>query len=242
MKTLPAVLSMMAVAVGAAALIVGLGRPAANAPTTAASAAAPATEGIPPPWQIDVHGANDLGVFGIRVGQSTLGDAMQQFGPDTQVAVIAAQGEAGHLEAYVDPLQADFVTGKLVISAQATPEQIAGWRERAVKGEFMESTTRRFVLSTNDLVEALKTKVVGVSFIPQAQLDVKAVVARFGEPTERLQATEHSEHLLYPAKGVDVLVDDKGKELIQYVTPADFDSRLRQPLVKAAGQGGSAPN
>lgn len=242
MKTLPAVLTMMAVAVGAAALIVGLGRPTHDGQTATASAASAPADGIPPPWHIDVRAADDLGVLGIRVGQSTLGDAMQQFGPDTQVAVIAAQGEAGHLEAYVDPLQADFVTGKLVISAEATPEQIEGWRNRAVKGEFMESTTRRFVLSTTDLIEALKAKVVGVSFIPQAQLDAKAVVSRFGEPTERLQVTDHSEHLLYPAKGVDVLVDDKGKELIQYVTPADFDRRLRQPLVRAVGQGGSAPS
>lgn len=238
MKTLPAVLTMMAVATAAAALIVGLGRLGSGEPVApqAVSAATAAPEGIPPPWQVQVLANDSIGVMGIRVGQSTLGDAVQTYGPDTQIAVIAAQGEPGHLEAYVDPVHADFVTGKLVIAAQATAEQIEGWRARAVKAEFMESTTRRFVLSTNDLVEALKARVVGLSFIPQAQLDTKAVIARFGEPAERLQVTPDGEHLLYPSQGVDVWVDAKGKELIQYVTPAEFDARLRQPLLKAAAE------
>ena len=155
-------------------------------------------------------------------------------------AVIAAPGEDGRLEAFVDPFQADFIGGKLVISAEASSEQLKVWRSRAVKGEFMESTTRRYVLATNDLVEALKSRVVGLSFIPQAQLDAAAVIARFGEPTERVTIPDHGEHLLYPAKGVDVMIDPNGKELIQYVTPAEFDARLMAPLRQAQSKAQAA--
>jgi hypothetical protein len=234
---------MVAVAIGASALVMGLmgsNKPGAHVASGAASSDALPAGATPAPWQVRVLASDNLQALGIQVGQSTLGDAMQQYGPDTQVAVIAAANEAGHLEAYVDPLQADFVVGKLVISAEATPAQIEGWRQRAVKAEFMESTTRRFVLSTNDLVEALKSRVTGLSFIPQAQLDVKAVVARFGEPAELVRSNLHAEHLLYPARGIDVMVDQEGKELIQYVTPAAFESRLRRPLLQAVSAAASA--
>ena len=42
-------------------------------------------------------------------------------------------------------------------------------------------------------------------------------------------------HLLYPDKGLDVVVDGNGKELLQYVAPRDF-AELREPLNKLEGQ------
>jgi hypothetical protein len=241
MKTSSAVLAMVAVSVGTAFLVAGRHpgtpgvMPAASAPASAAHEG-----GIPAPWQIEALADGGLQALGLVVGHSTLGDAVQRYGMDTQVAVVAAPNEDGHLEAYVDPAQADFVSGKLVVSAQATPEQLQGWRSRAVKAEFMESTTRRYILSTNDLVQAMKAKVVGLSFIPQARLDVNAVISRFGEPAERISVNTHTEHLLYPSKGLDVMVDTDGKELLQYVAPLEFNERLRQPLLAAIAASSAA--
>ncbi len=239
MKTSTAVLSMMAVAVGTALFIAGRHSGSSDASggkplEELASAPAAGDSAIPAPWQVQALPDGGLQALGLVVGRSTLGDAVQRYGMDTQVAVVAAPDEDGHLEAFVDPAQADFVSGKLVVSAQATPAQLQGWRSRAVKAEFMESTTRRYILATNDLVEAMKATVVGLSFIPQAQLDDKTVTARFGEPAERLHGNAHAVHLLYPAKGLDVLIDSEGKELLQYVTPKDFEARLRAPLLAAS--------
>ncbi len=236
MKTSHAVLAMLAASVAVAVLLVGghTGPNGGTAPSDPLNAGAGARAPLTAPWQVDAQPDGRLRVMGVLIGHSTLGDAVQRYGRDTQVAVIAAPGEAGHLEAFVDPLQADFVMGKLVISAQATPAQLQGWRQRAVQSEFMESTTRRYRLSPEDLAEALRSPVVGMSFIPQASLDEAAVISRFGPPAERLRSTSHTEHLLYPDKGVDVMLDTEGKELIQYVAPPDFETRLRQPLVKAA--------
>jgi hypothetical protein len=241
MKTSSAVLAMVAVSVGTAFLVAGRHpgtpgvMPAASAPASAANEG-----GIPAPWQIEALPDGGLQALGLVVGHSTLGDAVQRYGMDTQVAVVAAPNEDGHLEAFVDPAQADFVSGKLVVSAQATPEQLQGWRSRAVKAEFMESTTRRYILSTNDLVEAMKAKVVGLGFIPQAQLDANAVISRFGEPDEQLKPNAHTVHLLYPNKGLDVMIDSEGKELIQYVPPMAFNERLRQPLLAAIAASSTA--
>jgi len=59
------------------------------------------------------------------------------------------------------------------------------------------------------------------------------IVQRFGQPAERVRTAENIEHLLYPDKGLDVVLDSDAKELLQYVAPREF-ARLREPL-KAIG-------
>jgi hypothetical protein len=57
------------------------------------------------------------------------------------------------------------------------------------------------------------------------------ILQRFGAPAERIRQGETLEHFLYPAQGLDIVLDSKGKEVLQYVAPADF-ARLRAPLGK----------
>ena len=196
------------------------------------------------PWQITALPDGASQVMGLTLGPagiaSTLGDAQARWGQDTQVAIIAAPGEDGLLEAFVDPASAGFITGKVVITAQLAPADIRAMRKRAIKSEFMESTTRKYTLTPADLVTAMKAPITALSFIPQANLDADTVVARFGPPAERVRSNGHLEHFLYPAKGLDLALDTEGKELLQYVAPAEFD-RLRLPLIQAQATSASQP-
>ncbi|MBI3381072.1 MAG: hypothetical protein HY019_03610 [Aquabacterium sp.] len=194
------------------------------------------------PWQVESLPGGASKVMGLTLAPagathvaSTLADAQQQWGQAMQIAIIAAPGEDGLLEAFVDPASAGFITGKAVLTAQLASAEIRAMRERAIKSEFMESTTRKYTLAPADLQTALKAPITALSFIPQANLDADTVVARFGTPAERVRSNGHLEHFLYPAKGLDLALDSEGKELLQYVAPAAFD-QLRQPLVKPPQQ------
>lgn len=194
------------------------------------------------PWEIELLPGGASKVMGITLGDgpigSTLADAQQRWGQDTQIAIIAAPGEDGMLEAFADPASAGFIMGKAVITAQLPSADVRGMRERAIKSEFMESTTRKYTLATADLPAALKAPVTALSFIPQANLDEATIVARFGPPAERLRSNGHLEHFLYPDRGLDIALDSEGKELLQYVAPSQFE-RLRAPL--KASQPQTAP-
>lgn len=190
------------------------------------------------PWQVESlpDGASrimglTLAPAGAAHAASTLADAQQLWGQAMQIAIIAAPGEDGLLEAFVDPASAGFITGKAVLTAHLASAEIRAMRERAIKSEFMESTTRKYTLAPADLQTALKAPITALSFIPQANLDADTVVARFGTPAERVRSNGHLEHFLYPAKGLDLALDSEGKELLQYVAPAEFN-QLRQPLMK----------
>lgn len=184
------------------------------------------------PWQIEALPDGGSRVFGLSLGHATLADARSRFGPDAQVALIVAPGETGAVEAYYESFSAGFVAGKLVLTVDTTPEMRAEMLKRANKAEYMESSTRRIELSDADLRNVAAMPVSAVVFIPSAQLDEQVVLQRFGQPAERLRASEHAEHFLYPALGLDLVLDAKGKELLQYVAPRDF-ARLRAPLVPA---------
>ena len=185
------------------------------------------TSGLP--WQIETLPGGEAQVFGLTLGKSTLADARARFGPEMQLAVIAEPDERGNVEGYYEGVTAGFVAGKLIVTADLPPEAIDGMRERAPKTQYMQSTTRRATLAPADEAAALAAPIRGLAFIPSAQLDEAVILERFGQPAERIRVNAHQEHLLYPGKGLDLVLDSKGRELLQYVAPARFDA-LRAPL------------
>lgn len=190
------------------------------------------------PWQITPLPSGDTQVFGLRLAAqpeaaSTLGDVQRRWASDFQMAVVAAPDENGTLEAYVESATMGFIIGKLVVTAQVSPQVIQGFRERAANVGYMNSSTRKYRLSAEDQALALRSPILALAFIPQANLDEAIVKARFGEPAERVRSNAHAEHWLYPDKGLGITLDSEGKELLQYVAPAQF-TQLREPLRQPA--------
>lgn len=185
------------------------------------------------PWQIEVLPDGGSRVFGLQLARSTLDDARARFGDGMKLGVVAAQGEPGALEAYYDSVSAGVILGRMVLVARADAATLNGMRERSRDRTHMNGTTFRYVLTHDDVLEALRLPIAAITFIPAADLDAETVRKRFGEPVERLRIDAQVEHLLYPARGLDVLVDGDGKEVLQYVAPREF-ARLREPLRSGA--------
>lgn len=186
------------------------------------------------PWQIEKLSDGATRVFGLVPGQTHLDEARRLLPGEPQIALIVAPGETGALEAYYDSFSAQFVTGRLILTLDSTVEQRERMAARATKAEYMDGTTRKVHLAEADLAEAGRATILAIGFIPSASLDEQIVLQRFGMPAERIRNSEHTEHFLYPDRGLDLQLDAKGKELLQYVAPHDFP-RLRAPLVKAPG-------
>jgi hypothetical protein len=187
------------------------------------------------PWQIEPLPDGTTRVFGLTLGRSTLEDARQRLGPEVQVALIVAPGEAGAVEAFYESIALGALTGKMVLTLETSPARRAQILARARKAEYMESTTRRITPDADDLAQLRAAVITAIVYIPAANLDESIVLQRFGVPAERIRDGEHREHFLYPDKGLDLQLDLKGKEVLQYVAPAEFH-RLRDPLVSAAGK------
>uniref|UniRef100_Q47BR1 Uncharacterized protein n=1 Tax=Dechloromonas aromatica (strain RCB) TaxID=159087 RepID=Q47BR1_DECAR len=187
------------------------------------------------PWQIELDGEGGSTVFGLKPGLSTLGDVRRKLGNEVEVAIVAEPDEIGLLEGYYAQVPLGFVLAKVVVTLDASGELVSAMRDRALRAKHMESTTRKITLHPDDFVAVDNLPVKAISVIPSVNLDEAAVTQRFGVPGERLVVSEKVVHLLYPDKGLDVVVDGDGKELLQYVAPRSF-AMLRDPLKAVAGE------
>ncbi|MEJ2685874.1 MAG: hypothetical protein P8124_01460 [Gammaproteobacteria bacterium] len=186
------------------------------------------------PWQIQTLPEGNSKVFGLTFGKSTLGDAKARFGTDDmKLAIIADPGEQGTLEMYYSHMTAGVITGKMVIGTALDPQTIEGMEQRAVHSKFLGTGARQFILSPADTRAAYQAPITTITFIPSARFDEKSALRLFGTPAQRIRTGPHVQHLLYPDKGVDIILNRQGKNVLQYVAPRHFE-RLRKPLLKAA--------
>lgn len=195
-------------------------------------------EGLP--WQTRVEPDGAVQVFGLALGRATLADAERRFGDALQLAIVARLGEPPALEALVDPFQAGFVGGRLVLAFDAPADRLLQWRERASGSSPMEGGARRFTLRTEDRAAASRVPIGGFSFVPAVRLGEQDVRQRFGPPAAVLPQAEGQQVLLYPERGLAASVSPGSRGVLQYVVPAQFEARLRAPLQAATASAASS--
>jgi hypothetical protein len=180
------------------------------------------------PWQIERLPDGTTRVFGIVPGQTTLGVAMAQLGDDNELAIIAAPGETGSLEVYYSHYTAGLIEGKLILVADIEPDTLASMQMRARR----KAGTHRLLLDEGDLPTARRAAVRAITFMPTFDLDEEITRARFGIPAEVLPVSAQEQHLLYPESGLDIVLNADGKDVLQYLSPEDFDTHRAQLQVK----------
>lgn len=189
------------------------------------------------PWDADIAADGSVRALGLRLPGSTLADAQALWGDALQVALMVSAGAAPALEASVEQARPGGVAGRLVLTAQASAQQLQRWQAQAVRDEVPSPQTRRLTLRSDDLHEALRAPLTSIGFLPQVQLDAPLLRRRFGEPREIVVESPRREHWLYPDRGLAVVLDADGRELLQYVPPQRFESLLKAPLLDAARRG-----
>ena len=116
-----------------------------------------------------------------------------------------------------------------MLQTSASEHDLKVWRDHAVTSEYMASgLAKKYTLSDKYRSQVLDEIITGLTFIPAVNLDEEVILARFGVPDRRVEL-DGVTHFLYAAKGLDVVLHDDSKEVIQYVSPASFQ-QLIQPL------------
>ncbi|MGB5406462.1 MAG: hypothetical protein WBN08_06005 [Thiogranum sp.] len=182
------------------------------------------------PWQIELLPDGTSKVFGVTLGQSTLGEAHEQLGDDMELAIIVVAADDSGLEMYYSRYTAGVFSGKLILAADVVPDTLEQLLGRAAKAEYMESGARKFHLNPDDLPVAYQAAVKSITFIPDIALDEQTAFKHFGTPAETIRRGDQAVHLLYPGKGLDLTINEDGKDVLQYVAPRDF-TELRNPLL-----------
>lgn len=183
------------------------------------------------PWQITLLPDGGSRVFGIAFDMTTLAEARGILGTRYSEGLFENDDGSLSLEIYFNEVTLGGISGKFILTLNADKTVLQSMKQRALKTKTMESGARRYTLGQPDQQQLEGMTIGGLSYIPYIDLDEEMIQQRFGMPERIIKISEGKQHLLYPAKGLDLLLDEDGKELLQYVAPKNFQ-RLQIPLLR----------
>lgn len=187
------------------------------------------------PWNVEVVN-NTTNVFGVKLGESNLNDFLQIWNEkEMELAIIKSPDEDiknANLEAYFAELKLGFVLAKVIITLQTNPDELNNMIARASDVSFLRNGSKQITLNNVDYQQAKNKIIKSISIIPTVNLNEDDFIVRFGNPTQKIVLSDDITHLLYENKSLDIVVSNKGKEVLQYVSPQNFDALIKQPLNK----------
>ena len=175
------------------------------------------------PWQIELNQNNNSSVLGIVLNETELYQAIKLFKDKAQYAYVkTAQGNL-KFEVYYPTVRISGLTGKLLLVATTNklPATLQNKEKLASDGSKMYATSS---IPTDSIVKA-------ITFIPSKDLSARVIIQRFGNPEKIIELTSELQHYLYPKLGVDIAISTQGYEIIQYVSPKNFE-QLTKPLIE----------
>lgn len=175
------------------------------------------------PWQIETFADGSSQVFGLRLGQSLLADAVERLGPYEEIALFEAKDGSRSLEAFFGTVSFGPLKAKVVAGLQASAQELTELASRSGERKGSPSGDWKLYLDPADLQAQLSRPLAVLTYIPSySGLEADFFRARLGEPAARLTVDEESVKWFYPDKGLSLLLDAKGKEVLEYVAPRDF--------------------
>jgi len=184
------------------------------------------------PWEITTDTAGNTQVLGLTLNHSTLADAEELFQSESKVSLFNTPNESHTVEAYFKSLTISGIRAALVLTLNIDQATALQMFDRGQRMDNLGNGRRKITLSSNDLQFAKGSTISLITYIPGTNLDEELINDRFGQPTHRLQEASGIIHFLYPEKGLDIALNQDGKEVLQYIAPANFDLIL-QPLLQA---------
>lgn len=184
------------------------------------------------PWQIHVDPQGQVEALGLTLGRSTLADARAKWPDGFELALVGADDGPWELEAFAPQVQAGFVTGKTVLTAELSETETHALKALATRREPTATGHLRWRLPA-DLPETVwRTPLRSMAFHPGARIDEDTLWARFGTPPERLAGPEGVVFAVYPERGLVLTRTPQGRVVVQYLRPADLPA-LRTELTRS---------
>lgn len=183
------------------------------------------------PWQVDILADGKSRVFGIILNESRLQDVSQILKATPELALYASEKKTA-VEAYYKNILLGGLIGSFIFTLDVPVEARDKFRNNAVKQKLLNDREYKYELDKVAYEQLKIAKVKNLVYLPTVQLDEDTIVKRFGKPADKikLKNNEAGWHYLYPEKGLDLIYNKDGKEMLQYVQPKDFNLLL-EPLL-----------
>ncbi len=187
-----------------------------------------------PFWVVETT-PESLSVFTLTLDDSTLDDLINVLGNRLDLSLFEENGEY-QLEGYIRETHVGGITARIPFTLNVSPSQIDETLGLLEAGKKASDTKTVYEIPSDLHHRFYKNTVHSLAFIPMAvSLDETVVLGRFGNNPIKLQEElTGAIHYLYPEKGIDITIDQKGeyRSIVQYIAPNLFEERVLQPLYK----------
>lgn len=184
------------------------------------------------PWQVEQDDEGRTQVFGVTLGKSPMGELERRIGDPVVLSLFARDSGERVVEGFFDNVGLGGLRAKMVVVLDFSNEELEAMYERGVRMATMGSGTRKVTLSSADQGAARQAPIHSITYLPRSRLEPELVERRFGTPGERIALPGgESEHWLYPQLGLDIALNQRGSDVLQYVLPENFEA-LRVPLLE----------
>lgn len=181
------------------------------------------------PWQITLLANGNSSIFGVELGQTRVAEATGRLGHRFKTALFEDPAGGLTLEVYYAEFTRSGLSGRLVLTIDADAGLLQNYKMTAVSKERLISGVVQYRLSEAAGRELAQLTVTAMTYLPYTHLSPEVALARFGQPAQKIRSHAKAEHWLYPDKGLDMILSEEGKDILQYVTPAKFNA-LVEPL------------
>ena len=180
------------------------------------------------PWQITILPDGKSRVFGIVLDETLLKEVSRVFNSEPELAIFESKGELV-LEAFYKNISFAGLSGDFVFIIDATKAELNKLKAQSTIQKRTASKSIRFDLNKKNIEQVKHWRVTKLNYVPAVQLDEKIIIQRFGKPERKIKLKEKEAgwHYLYPDKGLDLILNEEGKEVLQYVPPKHFNLLLK---------------
>lgn len=179
------------------------------------------------PWQATPVGNGNSRVFGIELGKATFADVKALMGRFYDAAVFENKDGRLSLEMFYKEVTLGGLTAKFVFTLNASEKTLQMLKGRSLRKEALKSGVIKYTVAMNDNDKLMPLKISAITYMPITDLDEEIVTKRFGIPAEKIRTHKSSQHWLYPEKGLDVIINAVGKDVLEFVPPKEFDKLVR---------------
>lgn len=175
------------------------------------------------PWQVETLADGSSRVLGLHLGRSTLRQAIDKFGPYEELALFEGTDGVRSMEVWFGDVQFGPLKAKLGASLEVDQEDLRTLAKRAVDRKGSPTGDWKLFLKSDDRILQEDRRISGVTYIPAyGGLEADFFRQRLGEPAAWRELEEGGVQWFYPKKGISLLLDAKGKEVLEYVAPKHF--------------------
>lgn len=182
------------------------------------------------PWQIEVFPDGSSQVFNVRLGKTTLDEMSRHLDKAPEMALFVGVDGPTALEAWYGKTRVGVFDAKVVAHVAASKQQLIAYEQNSGDPDPMPSGSWKRDIGERDYAEVILLPVDRITYIPSVHYETDIAEKRFGKPAEIISGEEPSDYWLYPDKGLVLIMNQEGKEILQYVRPDNFGV-LRQGIL-----------